>query len=59
MDWLRNNPFIGQPRPQRALMSPEEECDPSACYDSFREHWQQVLKIIQRNQVNLTVRGYV
>ncbi|KAK9751859.1 methyltransferase (DUF5917) [Popillia japonica] len=50
MDWLRNNPFIGQPRPQRALMSPEEECDPSACYDSFREHWQQVLKIIQRNQ---------
>lgn len=51
MDWLRNNPFISPNRQQRALMSPEEECDPSACYDSFREHWQQVLKIIQRNQV--------
>ncbi|GJQ68104.1 hypothetical protein Trydic_g10703 [Trypoxylus dichotomus] len=50
MDWLRNNPFINPNRQQRALMSPEEECDPSACYDSFREHWQQVLKIIQRNQ---------
>lgn len=51
MDWLRNNSFIGLTRQQpRALLSTDEEYDPTACYDSFKEHWQQAFKIIQRSQ---------
>ncbi|XP_017786072.1 PREDICTED: UPF0518 protein AGAP011705 [Nicrophorus vespilloides] len=50
MEWIISNSFIGSGRQQRALVSTEEECDPTACYDSFRQHWQQALKIIKRNQ---------
>lgn len=53
MDWLRNNSFIGLTRQPRSLLSTEEECDPTACYDSFKEHWQQTFKIIQRSQVSI------
>lgn len=52
MEWLRNNSFIGRQQ-TRALLGADEECDPTACYDSFKEHWHQVLKIIQRTQVCL------
>lgn len=34
------------------MSSTEEECDPQACYDSFRGHWHQALKIINRTQVS-------
>lgn len=52
MEWLRNNSFIGSNRqPARVLLNTEEEPDPTACYDSFKEHWQQTYKIIQRCQV--------
>ncbi|XP_045481730.1 FHIP family protein GH13096 [Harmonia axyridis] len=48
MEWLRNRPILN--KQPRALLYVEEDCDPQACYDSFKEHWQQALKIIQRVQ---------
>ncbi|KAK9890137.1 hypothetical protein WA026_008944 [Henosepilachna vigintioctopunctata] len=48
MEWLRNRPFLN--KQPRALLCTEEDCDPQACYDSFKEHWQQALKIILRVQ---------
>lgn len=53
MEWLRNNSFIGRQQQTRSLLGADKECDPTACYDSFKEHWHQVLKIIQRTQVHL------
>ncbi|XP_022915554.1 FHIP family protein AGAP011705 [Onthophagus taurus] len=50
MEWLRNNGFVGSVRPLRAIGPPDGGCDPTACYDSFKEHWQQAWLIIQRNQ---------
>lgn len=51
MDWLRNNSLRALTRQQpRALLNTDEECDLTACYDSFKEHWQQAFKIIQRSQ---------
>ncbi|KAJ8926863.1 hypothetical protein NQ314_020714 [Rhamnusium bicolor] len=46
MEWLNS---ILQPKNQRALVN-SEECDPQACYDSFKEHWHQTLKIFNRVQ---------
>lgn len=51
MEWLRNRPILN--KQPRALLYEEQDCDPQACYDSFKEHWQQALKIIQRVQVRL------
>ncbi|CAH0562283.1 unnamed protein product [Brassicogethes aeneus] len=52
MDWIKSYNFL--PRNARAIGSSEEnrgaECDPQACYDSFKQHWQQALKIIHRAQ---------
>lgn len=51
MDWLRNNSFRSLTRQQpRSLLNTTEECDLTACYDSFKEHWLQAFKIIQRSQ---------
>ncbi|KAJ8923668.1 hypothetical protein NQ315_010248 [Exocentrus adspersus] len=47
MEWLNS---ILQPKNPRALTNSEEECDPQACYDSFKEHWHQALKIFNRVQ---------
>ncbi|KAJ8971943.1 hypothetical protein NQ317_013840 [Molorchus minor] len=47
MEWLNS---ILQNKNQRAIINSEEECDPQACYDSFKEHWQQALKIFNRVQ---------
>lgn len=58
MEWLRNNSFIPNRQAPRALVAPEEEPDPSACYDSFKEHWQQTHKIIQRCQVRIVLLFY-
>lgn len=35
----------------RQILNAEEDCDPTACYDSFKEHWLQAYQIILRNQV--------
>ncbi|XP_025833701.1 UPF0518 protein AGAP011705-like [Agrilus planipennis] len=50
MEWLRNNSFISVNRQSRNILNTNEECDPGACYDSFKEHWLQTYKIIQRSQ---------
>lgn len=51
MDWLRNNSFRSLTRqPPRSLLNTTAECDRTACYDSFKEHWSQAFKIIQRSQ---------
>lgn len=52
MEWLRNNSLIPNRQTTRALLPAEEDPDPTACYDSFKEHWLQAHKIIQRCQVN-------
>ncbi|XP_030756075.1 UPF0518 protein AGAP011705 [Sitophilus oryzae] len=46
--WLRNNPFFQ--KNNRITINPDEECDSQACYDSFKGHWDQALKILQRVQ---------
>ncbi|XP_060515828.1 FHIP family protein AGAP011705 [Cylas formicarius] len=48
MEWLRNHSFLS--KNSRTVINTEEECDPQACYDSFKEHWHQALKILQRVQ---------
>ncbi|XP_044765322.1 FHIP family protein GH13096 [Coccinella septempunctata] len=48
MEWLRNHTVLN--KQPRALLYEGEDYDPQACYDSFKEHWQQALKIIQRVQ---------
>ncbi|KAF5281102.1 hypothetical protein FQR65_LT02968 [Abscondita terminalis] len=51
MDWLRNNSIRSLSRQQpRLVLNTDEECDLTACYDSFKEHWLQAFKIIQRSQ---------
>lgn len=52
MSWLRNSSArLNAIRQQRSsLFRTDTPCDPTACFDSFKEHWHQALKIIQRNQ---------
>lgn len=50
MEWLRTRQFKN--KQPRALLSTEDDCDPQACYDSFKEHWQQAYKIILKTQQN-------
>ncbi|CAH1965271.1 unnamed protein product [Acanthoscelides obtectus] len=45
MEWLNS---LLPARNTKSLTS-SEDCDPQACYDSFKEHWQQVLKIFDRS----------
>lgn len=51
MSWFRNGSlpasFIGR----RISNSPPTDADPTACYESFRKHWQQAHDIILRTQV--------
>ncbi|XP_066248369.1 FHIP family protein AGAP011705 [Euwallacea similis] len=47
MEWIRNNTFFQ--RSNRSILN-SEECDPQACYDSFKGHWYQALKVLQRVQ---------
>ncbi|RZB39943.1 UPF0518 domain containing protein -like [Asbolus verrucosus] len=49
MEWLRSYNILNK-QPRALMCSTEEECDPQACYDSFKEHWHQALKIINRTQ---------
>ncbi|KAG5899461.1 hypothetical protein JTB14_015314 [Gonioctena quinquepunctata] len=47
MEWLNS---LLPTRTSKALINSDDECDPQACYDSFKEHWHQVLKIFNRVQ---------
>lgn len=48
MDWINS---LLSTKNSKSLINPEDECDPQACYDSFKEHWHQVYKIFNRVQV--------
>ncbi|CAD1476528.1 unnamed protein product, partial [Heterotrigona itama] len=48
MSWLRSSPLRTSFSKQRSRDSPPKDADPSACYDSFCKHWQQVYEIILR-----------
>ncbi|XP_066998841.2 FHIP family protein GJ17503 isoform X2 [Anabrus simplex] len=52
MSWLRNSPLrasFGHKRGSTSS-SPPKDCDPTACYESFKKHWQQTYEIIERTQ---------
>lgn len=50
MSWLRNSPLRASFGKRRPSNSPPKDCDPTACYDSFKKHWQQTYEIIERTQ---------
>lgn len=50
MSWIKNSSFgssLG-----KLKNSPPKECDPSACYESFKRHWQQTNEIIEKTDVS-------
>ncbi|KAF6215997.1 hypothetical protein GE061_000334 [Apolygus lucorum] len=47
MSWLRNSPFQSSLGKLLPLSSPTKDFDPTACFDSFRKHWQQINDIIR------------
>uniref|UniRef100_A0A336LVH9 CSON005889 protein n=1 Tax=Culicoides sonorensis TaxID=179676 RepID=A0A336LVH9_CULSO len=50
MSWLRTSPLRQSFKRSRApLDSSTIECDPKACFDSFRKHWQQAFDVIQKS----------
>lgn len=49
MSWIRNSPLRGS-LVKRSTHSPPKDCDPTACYDSFRKHWQQIYDIAKKTQ---------
>ncbi|XP_059484461.1 FHIP family protein GI14169 isoform X2 [Neocloeon triangulifer] len=50
MNWLRNSPIRVSLRGRGPSSSPPKECDPAACFESFKHHWQQALSIINKIQ---------
>ncbi|XP_012279879.1 UPF0518 protein AAEL005291 isoform X2 [Orussus abietinus] len=50
MSWLRSSPLRTSFSKQRSRDSPPKDADPTACYDSFRKHWQQTYDIITNTQ---------
>nr|CAD7419541.1 unnamed protein product [Timema poppensis] len=50
MSWLRNSPLRASFGKLRPSSYPPKDSDPSACYDSFRKHWQQAMEIIVRTK---------
>lgn len=51
MSWLRNNQIAASFGAKRQSSSPPKTCDPVACTESFKKHWQQAHEIIERTQV--------
>ncbi|XP_018918069.1 FHIP family protein GF15501 isoform X2 [Bemisia tabaci] len=49
MSWLKSSSFRSSITRHRGS-PPAKEFDPSACYDSFKKHWQQAFEIIERTQ---------
>lgn len=52
MSWLRGSPLGTNFGKQRSRDSPPKDADPTACYDSFKKHWQQSYEIISSTQVS-------
>ncbi|XP_043462935.1 FHIP family protein GK23746 isoform X2 [Leptopilina heterotoma] len=50
MSWLRGSPLGTNFGKQRSRDSPPKDADPTACYDSFKKHWQQSYEIISSTQ---------
>ncbi|KAJ9590798.1 hypothetical protein L9F63_016184, partial [Diploptera punctata] len=50
MNWVRNSPIMASFGKRRPSNSPPKDCDPTACYESFKKHWQQTYEIIERTQ---------
>ncbi|KAK6626133.1 hypothetical protein RUM43_006438 [Polyplax serrata] len=50
MSWLRNSQLKTTFTPKRQSNSPPKNCDPTACTESFKKHWQQASEIIDRTQ---------
>lgn len=50
MSWLRSSPLRQsiQKRGRGMLDTSTIDCDPKACFDSFRKHWQQAYDVIKR-----------
>ena len=53
MSWLRNSQLRTSFTPKRQSNSPPKNCDPTACTESFKKHWQQANEIIDKTQVSL------
>ncbi|XP_063708000.1 FHIP family protein GH13096 isoform X3 [Culicoides brevitarsis] len=50
MSWLRGSPLRQSFKRGRATLdSSTIECDPKACFDSFRKHWQQAYDVMQKS----------
>uniref|UniRef100_A0A1B6LZW6 FHF complex subunit HOOK-interacting protein C-terminal domain-containing protein n=1 Tax=Graphocephala atropunctata TaxID=36148 RepID=A0A1B6LZW6_9HEMI len=49
MSWLKSN-SLGSSFIKLKSSSPPKECDPSACYESFKRHWQQTNDIIEKTE---------
>ncbi|KAF4528378.1 hypothetical protein B566_EDAN016912 [Ephemera danica] len=52
MSWLRNSPIRVSFNRRASSTSPPKDCDPLACFESFRRHWQQAHDIIVKTQAN-------
>lgn len=50
MSWLKNSTIGASLGKLRGSTSPSKDFDLSACYDSFRKHWQQINDIISRTE---------
>lgn len=55
MSWLRSSPLRTSFSKQRSRDSPPKDADPSACYDSFCKHSQQIYEIILHSLVRATI----
>lgn len=51
MSWLRSSPLRQsfQKRGRGTLDTSTIDCDPKACFDSFRKHWQQAFEVIKKS----------
>ncbi|RZF38645.1 hypothetical protein LSTR_LSTR003451 [Laodelphax striatellus] len=50
MSWLKNSSIGASLGKLRSSNLPSNECDPSACYNSFKKHWQQIHEIIEKTK---------
>lgn len=56
MSWLRTSPLRQSFKRGRApLDNAAIKCDPKACFDSFRKHWQQAYDVIHKSEVSFTI----
>ena len=53
MSWIRNNSFGSGYGKLQNYSQNSGEYDPSACFDSFRKHWQQISDIVELTKVHI------